>query len=85
MNTHESTAQRRTSCPRGNRANASHATPPTKRRLSPEVTRWVSSIAVSMVRGRCAISPWQVGQCWPQPAPEPVIRTTAPNKTTATV
>ena len=29
-------------------------------------------------------APWQVGQCRPQPAPEPVARTKAPHATTAT-
>ena len=49
---------------------------------SPLVIRWLSSISVSMRSGRWKISPLQVGQWLPQPAPDPVARTTAPHRIT---
>jgi hypothetical protein len=40
-------------------------------------------VAVDGERG--TICPWHVGQCCPQPAPEPVMRTQAPKATTKIV
>ena len=41
-------------------------------------SRCENSISVSTLGDRGTIAPLQVGQCEPQPAPEPVARTTAP-------
>ncbi len=50
----------------------------------PLVARWVNSIIVSRAGARGTTSPLQRGQWAPQPAPEPVARTKAPHRMTAT-
>ena len=50
----------------------------------PLVARWVNSIIVSRAGARGTTSPLQSGQWAPQPAPEPVARTKAPHRMTAT-
>ena len=52
---------------------------------APLVTRWMYSMIVAVRGAIGTTSPLQSGQWLPQPAPEPVARTTAPHTITATV
>ena len=45
--------------------------------------RCVNSIIVSTLAERCITVPLQSGQWLPQPAPEPVARTSVPHRITA--
>ncbi len=62
---------------------ASRTTTPTS--ASPLVIRWENSISVATPGSRGIITPLQSGQCSPQPAPDPLARTYAPQRITATL
>jgi hypothetical protein len=79
------TAARRTGCRRANDRNAQTSWTATSRKATPEVSRWVNSTTVLPVGLRGMISPLQVGQWLPQPAPEPEARTYAPHRITPKV
>ena len=51
---------------------------------APLVARWVNSTTVSREGDLGTTSPLHSGQCAPQPAPEPVARTKAPQRITIT-
>ena len=51
--------------------------------MAPAETRWESSMRVCRVGEGWSMVPLQSGQCSPQPAPEPVARTTAPQRMVA--
>ncbi len=74
----------RTRWPRGKARHAHTTCTSTASADRPEVTRWNSSMAVLWPIACGTISPLQVGQWLPQPAPEPVARTSAPHRMTAT-
>jgi hypothetical protein len=57
----------------------------TARSAMPLVRRCENSIRVAVSADRGRTSPLQSGQCAPQPAPDPVARTYAPHRMTATV
>ncbi len=85
IRTIESTAPVRTGWPGPKRRNASTSMATTARSATPLVARWVNSMRVSAVGERGIATPLQRGQCAPQPAPDPVARTKAPQSTTSTV
>ena len=68
-------AARRAGCPAGRDRHTAMTSASSASRASPLVSRWVSSMIVAIAGARGTISPLQSGQCWPQPAPEPVART----------
>ncbi len=70
-----SPAPNRPGCPLGKRRRARRKRASTERKARPEVARWVNSMRVSTWGARGRISPLQVGQWEPHPAPEPVART----------
>ena len=82
ISTPDATAARRTMCPGGKRRQAPTTSATTSSSATPLVSRWPSSISVSMLGDRGTTSPLQRGQWLPQPAPEPVARTNAPQRIT---
>jgi hypothetical protein len=82
MKNMERPAPKRAGCPLGRVRRARIRRARTARKARPEVARWVNSIRVSTWGVRGMISPLQVGQWAPHPAPEPVARTKAPQRAT---
>ena len=83
--------ERQTRRPRGgpggppaSRGRPTRTGPATRRSATPLVARCVNSTIVSRAGERGTSSPLHRGQCAPQPAPEPVARTKAPHRITAT-
>ncbi len=64
-------------------ANVHHSRPTTEKNERPLVRRWVNSIIVFTLAECCITVPLHSGQWLPQPAPEPVARTSVPHRITA--
>ena len=79
--TDQSTA-RRARWPRGVTAKVQKARAASRKVQMPEVERWVNSMRVARRGWWGTKSPLQRGQLAPQPPPEPLARTTAPQRTT---
>ncbi len=79
----EMTAALRAACPLGLVRKAITRRPTTSSSARPLVSRWESSMIVSIRGARGTTSPLQSGQWLPHPAPDPVARTTAPHRMTA--
>ncbi len=80
----DAAAARRAGWPFGRSRKTHSASAKTSRSAMPLVARWVNSTIVSRAGARGTTSPLQRGQWAPQPAPEPVARTKAPHRMTAT-
>ena len=73
---------RRAGCPAGRARHAQSGKARDSTPSNPLVRRCVYSMSVAWLGVRGTSSPRQLGQCAPQPAPEPVIRTQAPKTMT---
>src|SRR5260370_31611472 len=82
MNKIDSIAIRRTRCPRGNSKTLHQASATTAIIATPLVIRCVNSMIVSIRGTSGTTSPLHSGQWLPQPAPEPLARTYAPQRIT---
>ena len=85
ISTPDITAPARAGCPARQVRNVATRSATTASSARPLVARCENSIKVATPAARGTTSPLQSGQWAPQPAPEPVARTYAPHRMTATL